>query len=90
MKPYNERIDGIASNLKEEMYSLYMQGYKQGRKEPVLDQVRAKIEKQIERDFAFAETETQKVPYHYGIATGLQNAIRIIDSIGSAEGEVQE
>ena len=33
MKPYNERIDGITSNLKEEMYSLYKQGYDEGKDE---------------------------------------------------------
>lgn len=47
-----------------------------------LDDVRAEIEKQIKRDFAFAETETLKVPCHYGIANGLQNAIRFFDNIG--------
>ena len=52
-----------------------------------LDDVKAKIEKQIERDFAFAETETLKVPCHYGIANGLQNAIRFLDNIGKAERE---
>lgn len=52
-----------------------------------LDDVKAEIEKQIERDFAFSETETLKVPCHYGIANGLQNAIRILDNIGKAESE---
>lgn len=52
-----------------------------------LDSVKAEIEKQIERDFAFAETETLKVPCHYGIANGLQNAIRFLDNIGKAESE---
>ncbi len=47
-----------------------------------LDDVKAEIEKQIERDFTFAETETLKVPCHYGIANGLQNAIRFLDNIG--------
>ncbi len=46
----------------------------------VLDEIKAEIEKQIERDFAFAETETLKVPCHYGTANGLQVAVRIIDS----------
>ena len=52
-----------------------------------LDDVKAEIEKQIERDFAFSETETLKVPCHYGIANGLQNAIRFLDNIGKAESE---
>jgi hypothetical protein len=52
-----------------------------------LDDVKAEIEKQIERDFAFSETETLKVPCHYGIANGLQNAIRFLDSIESEEVE---
>lgn len=52
-----------------------------------LDDVRAEIEKQIKRDFAFAETETLKVPCHYGIANGLQNAIRFLDNISKAERE---
>ena len=55
-----------------------------------LDDIKAKIEKQIERDFAFAETETLKVPCHYGIANGLQNAIRFLDNIGKAESEDKE
>jgi len=55
-----------------------------------LDDVKAEIEKQIERDFAFSETETLKVPCHYGIANGLQNAIRILDNIGKAESENKE
>lgn len=55
-----------------------------------LDDVKAEIEKQIERDFAFAETETLKVPCHYGIANGLQNAIRFLDNIGKAESEDKE
>lgn len=45
-----------------------------------LDDVKAKIEKQIESDFAFAKIESLNVPCHYGIANGLQNAIRIIDN----------
>ena len=52
-----------------------------------LDDVKAEIEKQIERDFAFAETETFKVPCHYGTANGLQVAVRILDNIGKAESE---
>lgn len=52
-----------------------------------LDEVKAEIEKQIERDFAFAETETLKVPCHYGIANGLQVAVRILDNIDKAESE---
>ena len=52
-----------------------------------LNDVKAEIEKQIERDFAFSETETLKVPCHYGIANGLQNAIRFLDNIGKAESE---
>ena len=52
-----------------------------------LDEVKANIEKQIERDFEYAETETLKVPCHYGIANGLQNAIRFLDNIGKAESE---
>ena len=55
-----------------------------------LDDIKAKIEKQIERDFAFAETETLKVSCHYGIANGLQNAIRFLDNIGKAESEDKE
>ena len=51
-----------------------------------LDDVKAEIEKQIERDFAFSETETLKVPCHYGIANGLQNAIRFLDNIGKDKG----
>ena len=53
-----------------------------------LDDVKAEIEKQIERDFAFVETETLKVPCHYGIANGLQNAIRFLDNM-SKESEVK-
>ena len=52
-----------------------------------LDDVKAIMEKQIERDFAFAETETFKVPCHYGTANGLQVAVRILDNIGKAESE---
>lgn len=55
-----------------------------------LDDVKAEIEKQIERDFVFAETETLKVPCHYGIANGLQVAVRILDNIGKVESEVIE
>lgn len=55
-----------------------------------LDDVKAEIEKQIERDFAFAETETLKVPCHYGIANGLQNAIRFFDNIGKESEEKDE
>ena len=35
----------------------------------------------------FAETETLKVPYHYGTAGGLQVAVRILNNIGKAESE---
>lgn len=52
-----------------------------------LDDIKAEMEKQIERDFAFAETETLKVPCHYGIANGYQNAIRLLDNIGKKESE---
>ena len=52
-----------------------------------LDDVKAEMEKQIKRDFAFAETETLKVPCHYGTANGLQVAVRILDNIGKAESE---
>ena len=52
-----------------------------------LDEIKAIMEKQIERDFAFAETETLKVPCHYGTANGLQVAVRILDNIGKAESE---
>lgn len=45
-----------------------------------LDDVKAEIEKQIESDFAFSKIESLNVPCHYGIANGLQNAIRIIDN----------
>ena len=55
-----------------------------------LDDVKANIEKQIKRDFAYAETETLKVPCHYGIANGLQNAIRFLDNIGKAEKDGEE
>ena len=55
-----------------------------------LDDVKAEIEKQIERDFAFAETETLKVPCHYGIANGLQNAIRFIDNIWKGDINAKE
>lgn len=53
----------------------------------LLDDVKAIMEKQIERDFAFAETETLKVPCHYGTANGLQVAVRILDNIGKKESE---
>ncbi len=52
-----------------------------------LDDVKAIMEKQIERDFAFAETETLKVPCHYGTANGLQVAVRILENIGKTECE---
>ena len=55
-----------------------------------LDDVKAEIEKQIERDFAFAETETLKVPCHYGIANGLQNAIRFLDNIWKGDINAKE
>ena len=45
----------------------------------VLDKIRAEIEEQIERDFAFAKTEEVKMPVHYGTANGLQVAVRITD-----------
>lgn len=61
-------------------------GWEQGRK-ALIDEVKAEIEKQIERDFAFAETETLKVPCHYGIANGLQNAIRFLENIGKESEE---
>ena len=54
-----------------------------------LDTVKARIEKQIERDFAFAKTETLKVPCHYGIANGLQNALLILESIGEGESDAK-
>ena len=47
-----------------------------------LDDVKAEMEKQIERDFAYAETEVFKVPCHLGTANGLQVAVRILDNIG--------
>ena len=45
----------------------------------VIEDIKAEIEKQIERDFAYAEIEEHKVTCHYGTANGLQVAIRIID-----------
>ena len=45
-----------------------------------IEEIRSDIEKQIERDFKYAETERVKVPCHYGIANGLQCALRIIDN----------
>lgn len=52
-----------------------------------LDDVKAIMEKQIEGDFAFSETETFKVPCHYGTANGLQVAVRILENIGKTESE---
>ena len=54
-----------------------------------LDDIKAEIEKQIERDFSYAETEEYKVPCHYGTANGLQVALRIIDGIIEADKGVQ-
>ena len=69
-------------------YAIYDKMYYSIKNGLTLDSVKAEIEKQIKRDFAFAETETLKVPCHYGIANGLQNAIRFLDNIGK-ESEVK-
>lgn len=50
-----------------------------------LDDVKAEMEKQIERDLSYSETEVFKVPCHLGTANGLQVAVRILDNIGKAE-----
>lgn len=52
-----------------------------------LDDVKEKMEKEIVRDFAFAKTESYTVPCHYGIANGLQIAVRIIDYMCYTESE---
>ena len=44
-----------------------------------IEDIRTEIEKQIERDFAYAKTEEHKVPCHYGTANGLQVALKIIN-----------
>lgn len=48
-------------------------------KRQAIEDIRAEIEEQIERDFRFAETEDHKVPCHYGTANGLQVALSIIE-----------
>lgn len=53
----------------------------------VFDKIRAEVEEQIERDFAFAKTEEVKVPVHYGTANGLQVAARIIDKYRKGDKE---
>jgi hypothetical protein len=73
-------------DIPEEMYERTKDGYvplgisKYLKNGTPLDDVKAEIEKQIESDFAFAKIESLNVPCHYGIANGLQNAIRIIDN----------
>jgi len=62
----------------------YGWAWEQGRK-ALIDDLKAEMEKQIERDFAFAETETLKVPYHYGSAGGLQVAVKMLDNISKDE-----
>ena len=64
----------------------YLDGYDKGRR-TLINDVKAEIEKQIKRDFAFSETETLKVPCHYGTANGLQVALRILENIGKTECE---
>ena len=61
----------------------YDKGYDRGVETmlSVIGDIKAEIEKQIERDFAFAETEELKVACHYGTANGLQVALRIIDGV---------
>lgn len=58
--------------------------------EEVFEDIKGEIEKQIKRDFLYAENEQHFVPCHYGTANGLQVAMRIIDShiSGKAESEV--
>ena len=55
-------------------------------KTDVLDKIRAEIEEQIKRDYAFAKTEDVKIPVHCGTANGLQVAIKIIDKYKESEG----
>ena len=79
-------LDDIDSDETRAYFDGQAYGWEEGRK-ALIDDVKAEIEKQIERDFAFAETETLKVPCHYGIANGLQNAIRFLDNIGKGDSE---
>lgn len=50
-----------------------------------LDDVKAELEKHIERDLAFAKIESLEVPCHYGIANGIQVAVRLLDYMCNAE-----
>ena len=67
----------------------YSKGYADAKAmcESMLDEIRAEIEEQIERDFVFAKTEEVKVPVHYGTANGLQVAARIIDKYRKGDEE---
>jgi len=56
-----------------------------------IEDIKAEIEKQIERDHTYAMGENAVVKVHDGIANGLQVAIRIIDRhVKELRGEVDE
>lgn len=76
--PYIEYIDNLIDKCMETLF------------DATLDKIRAEIEEQIERDFAFAKTEEVKVPVHYGTANGLQVAVRIIDKYKKENQESEE
>ena len=51
--------------------------------ENVIEKIKAEIEKQIERDYAYSKNESCLVKIHEGTANGLQVAIRIIDGVAA-------
>ena len=55
-------------------------GWEEGRK-ALVKVTKEALEKQIKRDFEYAKNETLKVPLHYGIANGYQNAIALLNNI---------
>lgn len=57
------------------------------KKDILIERICTDIETQIQRDFKYSEIETVKVPCHYGIANGLQCALKTIDNHVKAEGE---
>lgn len=77
-----KEVDELSGEWKTDIASQTMKAIANGTLlSEVIEGIKAEIEKQIERDFAFAENENVKVPCHYGTANGLQVALRIIDGV---------
>lgn len=84
------RKRSIEKRLLSRCENAYNTGLELGKRKAERDfvlKIKADIEMQIERDFKFSETESVKVPLHYGTANGLQVALHIIDSRYYVENE---